>query len=181
MGSRKRQKAAPADLATATGFSERTIRDYLARGWDGDPTNLDAWRRENLRRRGSRSALPRMDRQTPEELEGDADRAAGSTSPDWSAEYRRVKTLQALLELKHRQGELIRRDEVDRLFLARVSEVRAGLLLIPRTVARRLAHQSAEVVEEELEAEVRKLLERFARGDPILEGKTRKRGKGSRA
>ena len=72
-------------------------------------------------------------------------------------------------------------DEVDRLFLARVSEVRAGLLLIPRTVARRLAHQSAEVVEEELEAEVRKLLERFARGDPILEGKTRKRGKGSRA
>ena len=178
MASRKTRKRTPADLAAATGFSERTIRDYQARGWDGDPASLESWRRENLRRRGSRSALPRMDRRGPEEEESGTERASGGT--DWSAEYRRVKTLQALLELKHRQGELIRREDVDRLFLERVAEVRAGLLLIPRTVARRLAHQSAEVVEEELEAEVRKLLERFSRGDPILEGKTRNRGKGAR-
>lgn len=178
MASRKTQKPTPAGLAAATGFSERTVRDYLARGWDGDPASLETWRRSNLRRRGSRSALPRMDRQSSEEAESAGEKPPGAT--DWSSEYRRVKTLQALLELKHRQGELIRREDVDRLFLERVAEVRAGLLLIPRTVARRLAHQSAEVVEEELEGEVRKLLERFSRGDPILEGKTRNRGKGAR-
>lgn len=180
MATPRRKPLTIAELATATGLSQWTIRDYKRRGWDGDLTTLEEWRRATLSKSGPRPLLPHPDRRERSDQDPAAELAEGELERDWTTEFRRVTTLQALIELRARQGDLIRREDVERLWALRVAEVRAGLLLLPTALARRIANQPAEVVAEELEAEVRKILERYSRGDPILEGKPRKRGKGSR-
>jgi transcriptional regulator with XRE-family HTH domain len=164
------------ELADQVGLSKSTLAKYAREGWDRDPATLDDFRKQHRTKPvGTESLTPRMDRRAPDEPDDDDSRR------NWSDEYRRVRTLQAVVELKARQGELIRRDEVERLFVMRVAEVRAGLLLLPRQLARRLAHQDAATIEADLEAEVLALLERYSRGDTVLDGKARKRGKGRRA
>ena len=164
-----------AEIAASAGCTARTLRNYRKRGWDGDPATLDAWRAANIRQRGPAPMRPRSDRNdgVAPDASGPMDRAL--------LRYREAKAREAELRTEELAARLVERSQVERLFVARVAEVRAALVHLPRQLARRLANQTAEVVEDELDAEIRKILERFARGDPVLEGARRKVARPRRA
>ena len=163
-------------LAERLGCSSRTLQRYRARGWDGNPDSLEDWKRANLRRAGAKRLMPRTDHPEGAEQSEHAKRSELAL-----LRYREAKAAEQELRAAQLAARLVDRAEVERLFVARVAEVRAALVHLPRQLARRLANQTAEVVEDELDAEIRKILERFARGDPVLEGARRKVARPRRA
>lgn len=163
-----------AAIAKAKGLTERTLQRYVQAGWDGRASSLDGWRTSSRKRSGPAPLRPRVDRPDPERGTGNGQ---DLDEKHWTLTYRRAKALREMLELQLRRGELVPKDQVETLFVARVAEARAAFVGLPRQVARRLSNQGSDVIETELAAEIRAILERLARGDPVLQGRTKKKRK----
>lgn len=93
---------------------------------------------------------------------------------DSADRYRRAKAELAELQLKERRRDLVPREEVSRLLVARASEFRRELLTsMPRRLAPQLVNRTvlSEIVAC-IEADARGILERYTRvgDDPLLQG-----------
>ena len=154
-------------IAEAFGITRRSVQRWIARGAPAPPTTrgeLEAWL---ATRRG---AEPAAKLEAPVELEGDLPVAGGGGDDErkWSTTYRRAKALHAVLDLQVKRGELVKRDEVRDLFVARVTEVRGALLVLPRRIAARFAPKIRDKLRRELELAIREILTQYSRDDELL-------------
>ena len=142
-------------IAVAAGLTERTLQRYRKAGWDGRPTSLDAWRKANRKQSGPAPLSPRVDRPEPERGGNGQEHSV----EHWTLTFRRAKALREMLELQLRRAELVPKDQVENLFVARIAEARAAFVGLPGQLSRRLSNQSANVIEKELAAEIRGIRE----------------------
>ncbi len=151
-------------LAEALRVNVRTIERDRRRGMplpvDGEAIaawveRARAWKRENRRKPGPRAkAAP-----------GDAETAA-------MARYRIAKAELAELQLAERRGELHSQRECEAARVQRFGEVTVAMLGLGQAVARKCAHQSADVVLLVVDEEVRRRLQVLADGGLPDDGDT---------
>ena len=147
-------------LAEILGLHVRTVQRYRDAGmpdrrgrepfksWAG---RVEDWRRETRKKSGPK-------------LTNDQE-ALATRSATWDGELKRARALRAQLDLAVAQGDFHSVEDCERETVGRIMEVRNALLGWPRKLARRLANQSADFIEEQLQAEARDVLESFARGE----------------
>ncbi len=142
------------DVAQYLGKAERTVAYYKSQGMpvntDGtyDLDAIDAWVDARLHK-----GVNQPHGEAPE---------SGDKS-GWEAIYKEMKARIAELDLKERQGQLISLDEVRSQWVGRIIEVKTALMSVPRKLPPLLEGKEKRDMEAILEAELRYILERFAR------------------
>lgn len=153
-------------MARDLGVHPNTLYRARKLGWDGDPATLQDWKVQRRKLQKRRGPKPKDSTTKPDPGDTQEERDAKA---HWDMRFRKAKARREELGLRKLMGELVEADLVQSLFVARIAEVRAALTHLPRQMARRLGNQPPEVIEDELEAACRGILERFARGDPLLD------------
>lgn len=153
-------------IVEATGKSLSTVARMLREGCPKPPTTLAAVEKW-LGSRPNRRLKPAT-RDPDAELASDraAEREGGESS-GWNVRYRKAKAEAAELDLAERRGELLRREEVEAAFAARVTEVRNALAVLPRRIALQFGPDVRERLEDVLEREVNEICDGYAR-DPEI-------------
>lgn len=81
---------------------------------------------------------------------------------EWEAAYRKYKALQAELDYKHRQGELLELAEVESGRIERILALKRSLLLIPKQLSPRMEGMTVREMEAFLTQNVKSLIDQFA-------------------
>lgn len=171
------------ELAEVLGVTLPTVEGWIHSG-TGMPVNGDgsyspaavrAWRRKltsRNRRRGPEPAFPqdkthRTDRSARSGSNGAQDAGTGTHDPEMQR-FRRLRADKEELQLRKARGELISREEIDRMFTARMIAFRRSLMDLARRMAPILTcgcpqGKTQLEVQALLEEEVRNILLSYAR------------------
>lgn len=144
------------DVAKATGLSRRQLIRLRHQGMPGDTGAYDldavnAWLRA---REGSKSN---------EQAEDSPPRPG--TGKYWRAEKDKFASLKLALTVQEMRGETFTKDDVRRLFMARVNALRTGLLALPRIIA--VDFPEVPGLESAVAARVHKMLDAYAQDNVI--------------
>jgi phage terminase Nu1 subunit (DNA packaging protein) len=156
----------------------RTAQRWAREGMPGlsggryDLLQIEAWRKLKKGGRGPAAAVdPRSYGQLPLVAEGDKDY--------WDMRAKKAQAVKRELDLRQRQGELVEREEVEQLFIARIMAVKQGLLSLSRALPPQLIHLKEErEMEGVIARAVRDLLSSFSRGLPENVGGSREVAQG---
>jgi hypothetical protein len=182
--------------ASALGVSVNTLGKW--RKWDGFPPKTEegwdeeairAWypgaikaRRKVKQRNNARAATLAAKKDTkPKAGEAgfdDFESAQKSSDEEkrWSAAYRKAKAMREMLELQRIRGEMVPRQDVERMFANRVFEVTARLEAMPKTLAPQLEGLTPLEIASKIAEHVRSIREHFARS-PKIEGEDDRRSR----
>lgn len=154
------------ESAQLLGVHSATLYRALKQGWDGFPESFARFSR--ARRATAAKPGPKSRPANPEDP---ASRSLREEVTRWDLRYRRAKTAREEMQLEALRRNLVPRGEVLHLLVSRVAEMRSTLLLLPQSVLEEeeLEPGLAARLEQRLEAAVRRALEHFARGAPLLE------------
>lgn len=156
------------EVVQYSGYKARSIyaavKDgELARLADGrfHRQDVDLW----LEKKGKRPVVPidKDDDEDEGEVAGDGKLYKASAE---EGKYRHFKARREEIIVQRLEGELLPREEVERMFLERVHEFRTSLLLLSRRVAHQVAAEAgidSRRVEEILDREARELLKSLSR------------------
>lgn len=142
-----------ADLARALSVNERTLHRLRDQGLPMPAGNrptaawvrkAQQWRKDNRQPPGPVPANPPDQQQR-----------------NWASESSKALALQRMHHLQVMRREVMPRAEVEREWAARALAVRTTLLALPRTMARRLAHATADAIEQELTVVVHDILRAY--------------------
>lgn len=160
------------ESATLLGVHQSTLYRAVQQGWDGYPETYARFSRARSRSAKKPGPKPRGAAAGMSDLGDDPDSyRMRMEERRWAVEFRRAKAQRELLQLRVLEGQLVPRPDVLRLYLHRVAAVRGALLPLPRNVLARvdLPPEQAAALEAEFAAEIRSVLEEFARPHPLLE------------
>lgn len=144
------------EVASATGLSRRQLIRLRQQGMPGDTGSYDleaisAW----LKARETRRGVDNQEEQPPKP----------GTGRYWRAEKDKFASLKLALTVQEMRGETFTKDDVRRLFLARVNALRAGLMALPRIIAVDFAEVPG--IEQAVAARVHKVLDAYAQDNVI--------------
>lgn len=153
-------------VARHFGKTLRTAQRWAREGMPGlsggryDLLQIEAWRKVKKGGRGPGAPVDPLQHGQPTLVaEGDKDYC------DMRAKKAQAEKRE--LDLRQRQGELVEREEVEQLFIARIMAVKQGLLSLPRALPPQLIHLKEErEMEGVIARAVRDLLSSFSRGMP---------------
>lgn len=163
---------------------ENMTRKDLAAAYGVSPITITRWLKLGLPRHKDGSySLPETIAWTVDKARQDTPLEGETTeSTKWLAEYRKERAKKERLRRKMLEGSTIEKDLVIGFFQSRISLVKNGLLLMPRSLAPDLLTCETEAdISQKIESRVRHLLELFSREMPEdFTTEARKRGRHER-
>ena len=178
------------DLAKKLGVSRTQIYRAKSRGLEVDTSNgsaratvaaYKAWASSRA------SALPSLEIQDPTTVTGSR---LADPSPNGTDElgdklklatttFRQAKAAEALLDLRFRQAELIEVSEIKDLLVDRALLFRKGLATLENRIAAKFPEIRGKL-KKVLHEEFKRLLDRYSRSSPLLEGNPQNKRKDPR-